>query len=118
MDRLTGVGERLGRTLLVPSLALLLALLVGAVVIMVTDVDAWQLMGEDFGAAIGNMVGGVWSAYRSLFLGAFGGVRAISETLFTASPLILAGLAVAVGFRTGLFNIGARGQMFIGGLCA
>ena len=45
-------------------------------------------------------------------------MRAISETLFTASPLILAGLAVAVGFRTGLFNIGARGQMFIGGLFA
>jgi simple sugar transport system permease protein len=38
--------------------------------------------------------------------------------LFTATPLILAGLAVAVGFRTGLFNIGARGQMFIGGLFA
>jgi len=38
--------------------------------------------------------------------------------LFTATPLIMAGLAVAVGFRTGLFNIGARGQMFIGGLFA
>jgi general nucleoside transport system permease protein len=117
-ERATGVGERLGRALLVPTLALLLALLVGAVVIMVTDVDAWQSMGDGFGAAIGDMVEGVWVAYRALFLGAFGSVRAISETLFTASPLILAGLAVAVGFRTGLFNIGARGQMYIGGLFA
>jgi simple sugar transport system permease protein len=99
-------------------LALLLALVVGAVIIMVTDVDAWRLMGEDPGAALGEMINGVWVAYRALFLGAFGSVRAISETLFTATPLILAGLAVALGFRAGLFNIGARGQMFIGGLFA
>lgn len=118
MDRITGVGESLRRALLVPALALFLALLVGAVVIMVTDVDAWRLMGSDPVQAIRDMLEGVWVAYRELFIGAFGSVRAISETLFTASPLILAGLAVAVGFRTGLFNIGARGQIFIGGLFA
>jgi general nucleoside transport system permease protein len=117
-DRITGVGESAGRALLIPTLALLLALIVGAVIIMVTDVDAWRRMGEDAGGALGDMVAGVWVAYRELFQGAFGSVRAISETLFTASPLILAGLAVAVGFRTALFNIGARGQMFIGGLFA
>lgn len=117
-DRITGVGESTGRALLIPTLALLLALIVGAVIIMATDVDAWRRMGEDAGGALGDMVAGVWVAYRELFQGAFGSVRAISETLFTASPLILAGLAVAVGFRTGLFNIGARGQMFIGGLFA
>jgi general nucleoside transport system permease protein len=118
MDRITGVGEGAGRALLVPALALLLALIVGAVIIMVTDVDAWRRMGEDPGGALGDMITGVWVAFRELFQGAFGSVRAISETLFTASPLILAGLAVSVGFRTGLFNIGARGQMFIGGLFA
>ncbi|MGB7859521.1 MAG: ABC transporter permease [Acidimicrobiia bacterium] len=118
MDRITGVGESLRRALLVPALALFLALLVGAVIIMVTDVDAWRLMGSDPVQAIRDMLEGVWVAYRELFIGAFGSVRAISETLFTASPLILAGLAVAVGFRTGLFNIGARGQIFIGGLFA
>jgi simple sugar transport system permease protein len=118
MDRVTGVGESTGRALLVPALALVLALAIGAVIIMVTDVDAWRMMGEDAAAAIGNMLSGVGAAYRELFQGAFGSVRAISETLFTATPLILAGLAVAVGFRTGLFNIGVRGQMFIGGLFA
>lgn len=117
-DRITGVGESVGRVLLVPTLALVLALVVGSVIIMVTDVDAWRLMGEDPGAAIGEMLNGVWVAYRELFFGAFGSVRALSETLFTATPLILAGLAVAVGFRAGLFNIGARGQMFAGGLFA
>ncbi len=116
--RVSGIDEKLGRAILTPLLALVLALAVGAVIIMVTDVDAWRLMGEDFGAAVGGMLEGVWIAYRELFRGAFGSVRAISETLFTASPLILAGLAVAVGFRTGLFNIGARGQMFAGGLFA
>ena len=116
--RVTGVGESVARALLVPFLALVLALAVGAVIIMVTDVDAWRLMGDDPGGALGDMISGVWVAYRELFRGAFGSVRAISETLFTATPLILSGLAVAIGFRTGLFNIGARGQMFVGGLFA
>lgn len=118
MDRITGVGESLRRALILPLLALILALVVGALIIMATDVDAWRLMGEDPGQAIRDMLAGVWDAYRELFLGAFGSVRGISETLFTATPLILAGLAVAVGFKTGLFNIGARGQMFIGGISA
>jgi simple sugar transport system permease protein len=116
--RISGTGESLGRALLLPSLALVLALLVGAVIIMLTDVDAWMIMGEDPGAALGQMLEAVWTAYRELFLGAFGSVRGISETLFTATPLILAGLAVAIGFQAGLFNIGANGQIFIGGLFA
>ncbi|MGH3651302.1 MAG: ABC transporter permease [Acidimicrobiia bacterium] len=118
LRRATGIDDGFWRILLVPLLAVVLALAVGAVIIMVTDVGAWRLMGEDPGAAIGDMLNGVWVAYRELFVGAFGSVRAISETLFTATPLILSGLAVALGFRTGLFNIGARGQMFAGGLCA
>lgn len=118
MGRIAGIGESTRRALLLPSLALLLALVVGAFIIMVTDVDAWRRMGEEPLAAIGDMLDAVWVAYRELFVGAFGSVRAISETLFTATPLILAGLAVAVGFRAGLFNIGARGQIFVGGLFA
>jgi len=117
-DRITGVGESLRRALILPTLALFLALLVGAVIIMLTDVDAWRRMADEPVAAIRDMLVGVWEAYRELFVGAFGSVRGISETLFTATPLILAGLAVAVGFKTGLFNIGARGQMLIAGLCS
>lgn len=116
--RVTGIGEGMRRVLLVPFLALILALIVGAVIIMVTDVDAWRRMGEAPLAAIGDMFSGVGKAYKAMLQGAFGSVRAISETLFTATPLILAGLAVAIGFRAGLFNIGARGQMFFGGLAA
>lgn len=118
MRRISGIDESTRNAVLIPALALVLALVIGAVIIMVTDVDAWRSMGEDPPGAIGDMVRGVGIAYRELFIGAFGSIRAISETLFTATPLVLAGLAVAVGFRTGLFNIGARGQMFIGGLLA
>jgi simple sugar transport system permease protein len=47
-----------------------------------------------------------------------GSPDAISETLFAATPLIFAGLAVAIGFQAGLFNIGVNGQMHIGGMAA
>jgi simple sugar transport system permease protein len=47
-----------------------------------------------------------------------GSLRAISETLTAATPLILAGLSVALAFRAGLFNIGGEGQALIGGMFA
>lgn len=58
------------------------------------------------------------AAYTAMFQGAFGGPRQIGETLLRATPLIFTGLAVAYGFRAGLFNIGAEGQLFMGGLAA
>jgi len=87
--------------LFVPALAVLSALIVGAVFIAFT---------EGFDAIL--------PAYQALFSGAFVGWSSISETLLVATPLILAGLAVALGFRAGLFNIGAEGQMTVGGLIA
>jgi len=86
---------------LIPSLAVLSALIIGAVFIIFT---------EGFNAVL--------PAYRALFTGAFVGWSSISETLLVATPLILAGLSVALGFRAGLFNIGGEGQMTIGGLTA
>ncbi|MFZ0625151.1 MAG: hypothetical protein WAN34_01480, partial [Acidimicrobiia bacterium] len=87
--------------ILIPFLAVVTALAVGAVFIIFTEgLDA------------------VWPAYRALFSGAFVGWSSISETLLLATPLTLAGLSVALGFRAGLFNIGAEGQMTIGGLTA
>ena len=85
----------------VPALAVLSALIVGAAFIAFT---------EGFDAIL--------PAYQALFSGAFVGWSSISETLLVATPLILAGLAVALGFRAGLFNIGAEGQMTVGGLIA
>lgn len=57
-------------------------------------------------------------AFAALFEGALGGPRQIGETVLRATPLILAGLAVGYGFRAGLFNIGAEGQLMMGGLFA
>jgi general nucleoside transport system permease protein len=56
--------------------------------------------------------------YTYLFQGALKNISRIGDTLATATPLVFTGLAVAFAFRTGLFNIGAAGQMLIGGLCA
>jgi simple sugar transport system permease protein len=79
--------------------AVVVALLVGALIIALSGDDAV-------------------AAYRALFAGAFGGKRAIAETLVAATPLILGGLGFAIAFRAGLFNIGIEGQMVLGGLAA
>ena len=55
-------------------------------------------------------------AYYHLFAGAFGNVYSLADTLLNAIPLLFTGLAVAVGFRAGLFNIGGEGQMYLAAL--
>lgn len=55
-------------------------------------------------------------AYKGLWEGAFGSWDSLSETIVWATPYILAGLAVAIGFKGGLFNIGAEGQITAGAL--
>ncbi len=45
-------------------------------------------------------------------------IRPLTETLVAATPLILTGLAVAISFRAGMFNIGGDGQLMIGALAA
>ena len=114
--KVTGVGLSTKDAVVVPILAVLTALFIGGVIIALTDVDTLALWGESPGEAFRATVGGVFDAYKALFQGSFGSPRAISETLFAATPLILAGLAVAVGFQAGLFNIGVNGQMMIGGM--
>lgn len=58
------------------------------------------------------------SAMATLVDGAFGSTRRTGETLASFVPLALTGLSVAVGFRAGLFNIGAEGQLLMGALAA
>jgi ABC-type uncharacterized transport system permease subunit len=57
-------------------------------------------------------------AYRALFKGAFGSKRYVAETLLSMTPLVFGGLAVALGFRCGLFNMGVEGQIVLGGMAA
>ncbi len=116
--RVTGVGSSLRQALVIPALALLTALIIAAFIIAVTDIDTLPLWGTDPGEAFRLTMTGIGSAYKALFVGSFGSVRAVTETLFAATPLIFAGLAVALGFQAGLFNIGVNGQMHIGGMAA
>ncbi len=114
-EELTGVGVDWRTALLVPALAIFSALVVGGIIIFVTDIDLWR----DFsGDTVSNTLGEVRDAFTALFTGSFGSLRALSETLTSTAPLILAGLSVAIGFQAGLFNIGTEGQILIGGMAA
>ncbi len=115
---LTGIGVDWRAAVLVPALAILTALIIGAFIILVTDIDALRLWGSDPGAAWSKTWESISVGYKALFVGSFGSLRALSETLLGAAPLILAGLSVGIGFRAGLFNIGTEGQMLIGGMAA
>jgi ABC-type uncharacterized transport system permease subunit len=96
--------------LIVPVLAIVSAMVAGAVIVAATDIERLKQ------GAFGGIFSNIWNAYKALFTGAFGSWDGISETLVFATPLLLTGLAVAVGFRSGLFNIGATGQMLAGGM--
>ena len=91
-----------------PIIAIVIALLVGAVVILGSEL----IVGARFDPLLPV------TAYRALFVGAFGSFDAIVDTLVATSPLVFGGLSVAVAFRAGLFNIGARGQFLMGALGA
>lgn len=58
------------------------------------------------------------TAYRALFEGSLGSRQAVAETLVATMPLLLGGLAVAIAFQGGLFNVGVEGQLLMGGLVA
>jgi len=115
---ITGVGVDWRSAVLVPLLAVFTALIVSAVIIAITDIDALRMWGSQPGEAAAETFGTIRDAYVALFKGAFWGLKPFSETLIAAAPLILTGLSVAIGFRAGLFNIGAEGQMLMGGLAA
>jgi simple sugar transport system permease protein len=101
-------------TLLIPILAVFTALLFGAVLIVVTDATVYAAFRESgIVAGLAAIWNSVATAYGALFSGALGDAGAISESLVASTPYIFAGLAVAVGFRGGLFNIGAEGQLLV-----
>lgn len=115
------LDELTGGPVLVTVLAVITALIVGAVLIVFSDETVLATWGYFFSAP-GDALSASWdvitAAYGALFSGAFGSASAVSETIVAATPLILAGLGVALGFRAGLFNIGAEGQVIAGGLAA
>ncbi len=71
-------------------------------------------------AAIAMLIAGVnpVDGFGALFAGSLGGRRPIAETLVQTTALLFPALGVSLAFRTGLFNIGAEGQLLMGGLFA
>lgn len=81
------------------AIAVLLALVIGAVL-------------------IGTSGYSVKEAYSNLLMGAFGGVYSLATTVVMSTPLLFTGLAVALAFQCGLFNVGAEGQLYVGALAS
>lgn len=87
------------KNIVVPLVAVLLGVLVGTIIMIATGYNAG-------------------SAFNALWNGAFGEIYYTGEVVRQVTPYILAGLAVAFAFRTGLFNIGVEGQLIVGWLAA
>ena len=120
------IREILRGNIVTTLLAVVLAMLIGGVLVALTDPDVQAAAGYFF-ARPQDMIIAVWQsfagAYSALFRGAIWNyeadtfvraIKPITDTLNFATPLVAAGLGVGLAFRVGLFNIGARGQMLMG----
>lgn len=111
---------------LISLLAVVVALAVGAVLILAANPQVQSTLGYFFaqpGDFFGTAFQVIRDAYSALFRGAVfdwnapsfeRSVRPITETMVNAVPLILAGLGIAIGFRSGMLNIGGQGQIILG----
>ena len=86
-------------SLLMPLLATLLALLIGAIMLLALDADPVE-------------------AYSALIIGAFGSPNALADTAVKATPLLFVGLGICIAFRGGVINIGGEGQLVAGAVAA
>jgi ABC-type uncharacterized transport system permease subunit len=122
-------------SVLVVLLAFVTALAVSAIFVIASDPTVFGA--PDLLTGLANAGQSVGAAYSALLSGAVGSPSTIasafangspkviahafyplSETIVDATPLVFTGLAVALGFRAGLFNIGGEGQVIAGGLAA
>lgn len=128
--------RRLASAIRVPVLSIFVALLVGAVFIVVTDIEVLGMLFSDPIGALSLGIGRAATAYSALARGAFGdpatyakalesngdvniwarALRPLVESVVSAVPLIFVGLGVSVAFRTGIFNIGGAGQFTMGAI--
>ncbi|MDQ6694129.1 MAG: hypothetical protein M3014_06870, partial [Chloroflexota bacterium] len=98
---LAALGRRVGGALVVPLLAIFTALVVSGLIVWATTGDLAKAIGPQ-------------GAFAGLWQGAVGSPANIASTLLTSTPYIFAGLAVALAFKCGLFNIGVEGQLALG----
>lgn len=84
-------------------------------------VNSFAALVVAFGAAsviVGASGENPFNSFGAMFQGAFGTTDDFCSTLVKSIPLAISGLAVALGLRAGLFNIGVEGQLLMGGLAA
>ena len=138
------IRRGISETILLPILAVFTALIVGGFFIAFSNPDtlaAWGNFFHDPLGAVGITFATIFNAYSAMFSGSIGNpieifrqlgiwlktgeskqlltaIRPITESLLISVPYMLAGLGVAIGFQCNLFNIGAEGQLYIGGLAA
>jgi general nucleoside transport system permease protein len=95
------ISQAFNRSLetLMPVLSVFVALIIGAVVLLVLKKDPVE-------------------AYTAMFQGAFGNVNGITQTLVKATPLLLVGLGICIAYRGGVINIGGEGQLLVGAISA
>lgn len=118
---------------LVILLAVFTGIVLGGVLVAITTNEVYAAFRISFWSGLGTALKTAWNTYVALFTGSVGDPekiglafssgdplairRAINpffESLVQSTPYIFGGLAVALGFRAGLFNIGVEGQIFIG----
>ena len=97
-----GAQATVGELFFIPIVAVVLALILGALIMLATSVPPANIV----------------RSFIALADGSLGSMSAVSETLTSSIPLVLSGLGIGLAFRAGLFNIGAEGQIIIGGLAA
>ncbi|MEO7963185.1 MAG: ABC transporter permease [Gemmatimonadaceae bacterium] len=95
----TSASQGVMAAILPPLTALLIAAVVGDLLILA------------YGQSPGNV-------YRLLLDGTWGNAYGLGQVIYKATTLVFTGLSVALGIRAGLFNIGAEGQLAVGGFCA
>ena len=109
------------RDWLITLAAFVLALIVGAILMILADPEVSQNLAYLFSAP-GLFLSAAWTkvstAYSAMLMGAVGSPEALAATAAAATPLICAGLGVGLAFRAGLFNIGAQGQAIVGSMAA
>ena len=82
---------------LLPFIALIGALIIGAIILTLQDID-------------------IYEAYSSMIVGAFGSKNGMADTLVKAIPLLFVALGIVIAYRGGVINIGAEGQLIMGAL--
>jgi len=116
-------------------LAIFSGLVIGGVLAAATTEDVYEAFRSSFGEGILESLNLIWETYSSLFTGSFGkpakmvtalfsgdrdlireAYKPFLESLVTSTPYIFTGVAIALGFQAGVFNIGAEGQLFMGSI--